>query len=186
MVALLSWMHTRIARAVAADLATRLELCVRGAQLPSRRRVPNVRKVPTAATGLSSRSHARIVRLRRVAGCCPNCQADCGSRDRASPATGVRRHRQRRNVFRRIRGKPQFGRDVLAATRSLANGVLNYASTHGLAAVRLAEAAWPTAALPELKPSKARNALNETAPSRAIDVSGSLRILSIRASRRGV
>lgn len=44
MVALLSWMHTRIARAVAADLATRLELCVRGAQLPSRRRVPNVRK----------------------------------------------------------------------------------------------------------------------------------------------
>jgi hypothetical protein len=35
-VALLSRMHRRIARALEADLATRLELCVRGAQLPSR------------------------------------------------------------------------------------------------------------------------------------------------------
>jgi hypothetical protein len=60
-------------------------------------------------------------------------------------------------------------RDVLVAIRSLANRVLNHASTHGLAAVRSAEVSRAIAGLPELKPLQARNALNETAPSRAID-----------------
>jgi hypothetical protein len=61
-------------------------------------------------------------------------------------------------------------RDVLVAIRSLANRVLNYASTHGLVAVRSTEVSGTNADLLELKPLQARNALNETAPSSAIDV----------------
>jgi hypothetical protein len=61
-------------------------------------------------------------------------------------------------------------RKVLAAVRSLANRVLNYASTYGLAAV---ESAGVSLCLPEedadLKPLRARSALNEKAPSRAIE-----------------
>jgi hypothetical protein len=43
-------------------------------------------------------------------------------------------------------------RDVLAATRSMANRVLNYASAHGLAAVRSAEVSWAIADSPEWRP----------------------------------
>jgi len=50
-------------------------------------------------------------------------------------------------------------RDVLVAARSLANRVLNYASTHGLAAVKSAEVSWPIADDPGLNPLLARNAL---------------------------
>jgi hypothetical protein len=61
-------------------------------------------------------------------------------------------------------------REVLAAVRSLANRVLNYASTYGLAAVKSAEvSSWTIADDPAAKPSRARNALNETAPTRAIE-----------------
>lgn len=60
-------------------------------------------------------------------------------------------------------------RDVLSAARSLANRVLNYASTHGLAAVQSAEVSWPIADDVESRPLLARNALNEKAPSRAIE-----------------
>lgn len=49
-------------------------------------------------------------------------------------------------------------RDVLVAARSLANRVLNYASTHGLAAVKSAEVSWPIADDPGLNPLLARNA----------------------------
>lgn len=51
-------------------------------------------------------------------------------------------------------------RDVLVAARSLANRVLNYASTHGLAAVTSAEVSWPSADDSGSKPLLARNALN--------------------------
>lgn len=55
-------------------------------------------------------------------------------------------------------------RDVLAAARSLANRVLNYASTHGLAAVKPAEVSWPIVDDLESKPLLARNALNGGVP----------------------
>jgi hypothetical protein len=42
-------------------------------------------------------------------------------------------------------GKRSCARDVLAAARSLASRVLNYASTHGLVAVASAEVSWPIA-----------------------------------------
>ena len=59
-------------------------------------------------------------------------------------------------------GDVSFG--VFVATRSsvrrsLANRVLNYASTHGLAAVKSAEVLWPIADDPGLNPLLARNAL---------------------------
>lgn len=60
-------------------------------------------------------------------------------------------------------------RDVLDATRSMANRVLNFASTHGLAAVTSADGPWAIADLPNFDPVQARNALNDRAPSRAID-----------------
>jgi hypothetical protein len=60
-------------------------------------------------------------------------------------------------------------REVLAAVRSLANRVLSYASTHGLAAVQSAEVSWLPADDTDLKPVRARNALNDKAPSRAIE-----------------
>jgi hypothetical protein len=60
-------------------------------------------------------------------------------------------------------------RDVLAATRSVANRVLNYASTHGLGAVTSAEDFGPIADCLDSQPLLARNALNEMAPSRAIE-----------------
>jgi hypothetical protein len=66
-------------------------------------------------------------------------------------------------------GNRSCARDVLAAARSLANRVLNYASTHGLTAVKSADVSWPIGDDRESKPLLARNALNDTAPSRAID-----------------
>ena len=69
-------------------------------------------------------------------------------------------------------GDVSFG--VFVATRSsvrrsLANRVLNYASTHGLAAVKSAEVSWPIADDPGLNPLLARNALKRKAPARAIE-----------------
>jgi hypothetical protein len=69
-------------------------------------------------------------------------------------------------VFQDDRNSP---RAVLSAVRSLANRVLNYASTHGLAAVATAEVSWPIADDGESKALLARNALNERAPLRAIE-----------------
>lgn len=58
---------------------------------------------------------------------------------------------------------------VLTAVRSLTNRLLNYASTHGLAAVKPAEVSWLISDDRELKALLARNALNDTAPTRAIE-----------------
>jgi hypothetical protein len=61
-------------------------------------------------------------------------------------------------------------REVLAAVRNLTNRVLNYASTHGFVAVMPEDI---SSGLLEdvlaLKPLRARNALNERAPSRALE-----------------